>query len=84
MSGKNLVLGFLTEMLSANQIARFFKFEYLKNRLTIKYSIYYDDIIPQVEYTDGATLFVGMPKHAQACLTLPNWFLDALDLKVLW
>ena len=35
MSGKILVLGLLTEMLSANQIARFLKFEYLKNRLTI-------------------------------------------------
>ena len=34
-----------------------------------------------MEYTDGATLFVGMPKHAQACLTLPNWFLDAFRLK---
>ena len=35
MSGKNLVLGLLTDMLSTNQIARFFKYEYLKNRLTI-------------------------------------------------
>ena len=33
MSRKTLVLELWTEMLSANLIARFFKFEYLKNHL---------------------------------------------------
>ncbi len=57
MSGKNLVLELKPEKLSANQIARFFNFEYLKNRLTVWDVFLYDDIIPCGEYTDRVTLF---------------------------
>ena len=34
MFGKNLVLELCSKMLSANQIAGFFKLEYLRNRMT--------------------------------------------------
>ena len=33
-----------------------------------------------MEYTDGATLFIGMLKHAQACLNLPNFALGSFGL----
>ena len=36
--------------------------------------------MPQVEYTDGATHFVGMPRHAQTCLILPNYAIGSFGL----
>ena len=38
MFGKNLVLELCSKMLSANQIAGFFKLEYLRNRMTYQHN----------------------------------------------
>ena len=44
MSRKILVLALWPKMLSANQNARFFKFEYLQKRFTVFDDFLYDDI----------------------------------------
>ena len=46
MFGKNLVLDLWPKMVLTNQIARFFKFEYLKNGLTVWIHFLYDVIKP--------------------------------------
>ena len=67
MSGKILVLNLWPKMLSANQIARFFKFEYLQNLFTV-----FDDFFIIKEYNDGVDddLPMSMPELSQA---LPKW-----------
>ena len=82
MSVKNLVLELWPKMLSANQIARFFKFEYLQNRLTVRDDFWYDDVIPSGEYTDVATFPVGMPNLAQAKCSRPIRLLDFSNLNI--
>ena len=46
MFSKNLVLDLWPKMVLTNQIARFFKFEYLKNGLTVSIEFLYDVVKP--------------------------------------
>ena len=66
MFGKNPVLDLWPKMLLTNQIARFFRFEYLKNGLTVWLDFWYDVIKPQeedIEYRLGDLCALGLPRH---------------------
>ena len=51
----------LDQMLSVNQIARFFKIEYLKNGLSASYNFLFDDLALLKEHNDGINDNSGVP-----------------------
>ena len=72
MFGKTLVLEIWPEKLSANQIPWFFKFEYLKNGLTVWANFLYNVVKPWEEYSEVTHEELCTPRLAQVWLLLAN------------
>ena len=72
MFGKTLVLKIWPEKLSANQIARFFKFEYLKNGWTVWADFLYNVVKPYEEYSQGTHDEWCTPRLTQVWLLSAN------------
>ena len=66
MSGKNLVLEIFWKRLSANQIAPFFKYQYLMNLLSRYVHIFHGGRPDWEEVIDIFHDVTCLPKHAQA------------------
>ena len=84
MFWKILVLKLWPEKLLANQIARFFKFEYLKNGLTVCADFLYEVVKPYGEYNEVTHDDRCAPRLAQAWLLSANqiaWFFKFEYLK---
>ena len=73
MFGKILVLELLPKMLSANQIAGFFKLEYLLNYMRYQHDFLYIDKYPLKLQTDHGIIVCKFMRSFEGVTRLPGY-----------